>query len=93
METKTKKTRKYAKKDEQSHPKCEITIESLSKAVRKAFIDIEGKIDARYLWGDSGLHRFRVNCWKDSTIHYSEFVYVEEELGELVVRREKNGKQ
>lgn len=64
------------------------TPNDLNQAVLDAFQKDEGEVDVRYLWSDNGVHRFRVNCWNDSTILYSEFVYViEEDEGNLNVRR------
>ncbi len=61
--------------------------EDLTEAVKKAFEGTEGRIDPKYLWTDSGVHRFRVNNWNDTEMESSEFVHVIEENGELVVRR------
>lgn len=87
MNTKLKEAPKSPKKAEQAQ-KGEFIREDLMEAIRKAFKETKGRIDARFLWTTCGVHRFRVNCWSDVEIHHSEFVRVIEENRELTVRRE-----
>lgn len=88
----TKNASQHPKKVEQSTHKGRFTKDELIGAVKKAFREIKGRIDPRYLWSDAGGHRFRVNVWRAEKIEYSEFVRVIEENQELTVRRTTNGK-
>lgn len=83
----TKNASGRPKKVEQSTHEGRFTKDELIGAVKKAFREIKGRIDPRYLWSDVGGHRFRVNCWASERIEYSEFVRVIEEGGKLTVRR------
>lgn len=76
-------------KAEQPQRKGEFSLKDHIEVIQKAFKEIEGRIDARFLWADNGVHRFRVNCWNGIKIHHSEFVHVIEEKGKLKVRRER----
>lgn len=88
MDTKLKEAPKCPKRVEQSS-RGKFIREDLIEAIKKAFKGTNGRIDARFLWMSCGVHRFRVNCWSDREIQYSEFVHVIEENGKLIVRRER----
>lgn len=85
IKTDTKKASEATKKREQRHKT--FSKEDLIEAVKKAFKGTKGRIDPKYLWTDSGVHRFRVNNWSSVTIESSEFVHVIEENGKLTVRK------
>lgn len=83
----TEKAPKRPQKVERPPHEGRFTKDELIGAVKKAFKEIKGRIDPRYLWSDAGGHRFRVNFWRDERIGYSEFVRVIEENQDLTVRR------
>lgn len=85
IKTSVEKAPRSPKNKEQRHKT--FSKEDLTEAVKKAFEETEGRIDPKYLWTDSGVHRFRVNCWDSTTIQYSEFVHVIEEDNKLTVKR------
>lgn len=87
MSTTAEKTPKIVKKTEQPPRKGQFSPDDLKEAVLNAFREVSGRVDAKYLWTDGGMHRFRVNIWVESTIQKSEFVRVIEEGKKLTVRR------
>lgn len=86
IKTSVEKVPRSPKNKEQRHKA--FSKEDLTEAVKKAFEWTKGRIDARFLWSDCGVHRFRANCWDDVMIQHSEFVYVIEEDNKLTVKRE-----
>ncbi len=92
MTAKVEDAPKRPQKAEQAQREGKFTREALIEAVKKAFQGVEGRIDPRYLWSDAGGHRFRVNCWNDVAIQYSEFVRVIEDGRKLTVRRSHDKK-
>jgi len=91
MDTKSKKASKDTKKSGQSRSKGKFDSSDLITEIQKAFQGVKERVDIKFLWEDCGVHRFRVNCWNNISIQYSEFVRVFEENGKLTVKRD-NGK-
>lgn len=87
MKTKLEEAPQSPEKAERTQQKGKFTKEELIEAVKKAFAGIKGRVYPCYLWTNGGVHRFRVNCWSDVSIQYSEFIHVIEEGKKLTVRR------
>lgn len=87
MKTEVKETPNSPEKAERPQEQGKFAQKDLIAAVKSAFKGVEGRIDPRYLWTVSGVHRFRVNCWSKVTMIHSEFVHVIEENKKLTVKR------
>lgn len=80
------------KEQETAHRRCtsDEFLQELDQRARIKFAGTLGKIDARYLFSSDGVHRFRLNWWRDEKISFSVFVKVEDSEDGLIFLEEEN---